>query len=58
VDVARSFPSRIRFAGNRNEEHDMTHVLDLLLNALVILVGLYLFSWLAVNPSSPLVGKV
>lgn len=36
----------------------MQHLVDFLLSALVVLIGLYAFSWLANNPSSPLLGKV
>lgn len=36
----------------------MQHLIDLLLSAFVILIGLYLFSWLSTNPSSPLAGKI
>lgn len=33
----------------------MTHLMDLLINTLVILVGLFVFAWLA---AGPLVGKI
>lgn len=36
----------------------MKHLMDLLISALVILVGLFAFSWLANNASSPLAGKI
>jgi len=34
------------------------HVMDLLINAVVLLVALFAFSWLANNASSPLAGKI
>jgi len=36
----------------------MSHLMDLLINAVVILVALFAFAWLANNPSSPLAGKI
>jgi hypothetical protein len=36
----------------------MSHLMDLLINAIVILIALFAYGWLANNASSPLVGKV
>lgn len=58
MGIARSVPGSVYPQSHRNEEHHMTHLMDFLISALVILVGLFAFSWLANNPSSPLQGKV
>lgn len=36
----------------------MGHLMDLLINVVVVLLALFAFAWLASNPSSPLAGKV
>jgi hypothetical protein len=36
----------------------MHFLMDALISALVVLLGLFAFSWLATNPSSPLINKV
>jgi hypothetical protein len=36
----------------------MSHLMELLLNAVVIALALIAYNWLATNPSSPLVGKL
>lgn len=36
----------------------MSHLIDILLNLLVIALALYAYAWLASNASSPLAGKI
>jgi len=36
----------------------MEHLMHFLLSALTIFAALFAYSWLASNPSSPLVGKI
>jgi hypothetical protein len=36
----------------------MHHLMDILINVLVIALAILAYNWLAINPSSPLVGKL
>lgn len=58
MDVSRSAPGCCFVSHGRPKGGHLTHLMDLLINAIVILVALFAFSWLANNSSSPLAGKI
>ena len=59
MDIASGVSSGVRLQDGRKQGgHLVSHLMDLLLNAFVILIGLFLYGWLSTNTSSPLAGKI
>lgn len=60
LDVSSCAARGFRLPDVRSEGNNlnMSHLMELLISAVVILVGLFVYNWLANNASSPLAGKI